>query len=126
MEFNLERLATVQLVPLTPFSPDGATLLPEVLGAFARSVYEAGIRVFLPAAGTGEFHSLTAAEAISAATINGAHALLLAERKGTIEDGKDADLAVFSVNDYRELGYWFGTNLCETTVVAGEVVSRKC
>ena len=65
MGFDLERLATVQLVPLTPFSADGATLLPEVLGAFARSVYEAGIRVFLPAAGTGEFHSLTPAEVVS-------------------------------------------------------------
>ena len=65
MGFDLERLATVQLVPLTPFSADGATLLPELLGAFARSVYEAGIRVFLPAAGTGEFHSLTPAEVVS-------------------------------------------------------------
>jgi 4-hydroxy-tetrahydrodipicolinate synthase len=65
MGFNLERLATVQLVPLTPFSPDGGTLLPSVLGAFARSVYEAGIRVFLPAAGTGEFHAMTAAEVVA-------------------------------------------------------------
>ena len=65
MGFNLERLATVQLVPLTPFSPDGATLLPEVLSTFARSVYEAGIRVFLPAAGTGEFHAMTAGEVVS-------------------------------------------------------------
>lgn len=69
---------------------------------------------------------MTAAEAISAATINGAHALLLADRKGSIEDGKDADLAIFSANDYRELGYWFGGNLCETTIIAGEIIPRKC
>jgi imidazolonepropionase len=69
---------------------------------------------------------MTVAEAISAATINGAQALLLAERKGSIEDGKDADLAVFNVEDHRELGYWFGGNVCETTVVAGEIVTRKC
>jgi len=64
MDFDIQRLSTVQLVPLTPFSADGQTLLPEVLGKFARSVYEAGIRVFLPGAGTGEFHSLTAAEVV--------------------------------------------------------------
>lgn len=68
--------------------------------------------------------NMTVAEAISAATINGAHALLMAERKGSIADGKDADLAIFSVKDYRELGYWFGGNMCETTVVGGEVVTR--
>jgi 4-hydroxy-tetrahydrodipicolinate synthase len=64
MGFDFQRLSTVQLVPLTPFSADGLTVLPEVLGTFARSVYEAGIRVFLPGAGTGEFHSLTAAEVV--------------------------------------------------------------
>jgi 4-hydroxy-tetrahydrodipicolinate synthase len=36
-----------------------------VLGDFARSLYDAGVRVFLPAAGTGEFHSLTAGEVIA-------------------------------------------------------------
>jgi len=60
-------------------------------------------------------------EAISAATINGAHALLLAETKGSIEAGKDADLAIFQVKDYRELAYWFGVNLCRATVVQGEL-----
>jgi imidazolonepropionase len=59
------------------------------------------------------------AEAISAATINGAHALRLADRKGSIEPGKDADLAVFDVRDYREIAYWFGTNLCRTTICGG-------
>lgn len=63
---------------------------------------------------------LSPAEAITAATINGAHALRLGERKGSIEAGKDADLAVFEVKDYRELGYWFGANLCTATVLRGE------
>src|SRR5438876_656520 len=57
---DLNRLATVQLVPLTPFSRDGQAVLPDVLGSYARSLYEAGIRVLLPGAGTGEFHSLAA------------------------------------------------------------------
>jgi imidazolonepropionase len=64
---------------------------------------------------------MTPAEAIAAATINGAHALRLADRKGSVEAGKDADLAVFGVRDYREIAYWFGSNLCGMTVMQGHV-----
>jgi len=69
---------------------------------------------------------MTPAEAIAAATINGAWALRLADRKGSIETGKDADLAVFDVGDYREIPYWFGGNRCRTTVIGGEVHRRGC
>ncbi|MDP9266886.1 MAG: imidazolonepropionase [Acidobacteriota bacterium] len=62
------------------------------------------------------------AEAIAAATINGAHALRLAERKGSLEPGKDADLAVFDVKDYREIPYWFGTSSCTTTIIGGQIL----
>jgi 4-hydroxy-tetrahydrodipicolinate synthase len=61
-ELDLDRLSTVQLVPPTPFSADGLTVLPDVLGTFARWLYDAGVRVLIPGAGTGEFHSLTAVE----------------------------------------------------------------
>jgi imidazolonepropionase len=64
---------------------------------------------------------MTPAEAIAAATINGAWALRVADRKGSIEPGKDADLAVFDVNDYREIPYWFGANRCVTTVLGGVI-----
>jgi len=66
---------------------------------------------------------MSPAEAIAAATINGAWALRLAGRKGSIEPGKDADLAVFAVRDYREIPYWFGTNRCAMTVLNGVVAS---
>ena len=62
---------------------------------------------------------MSPAEAVAAATINGAWALRVAESKGSIEPGKDADLAVFGVNDYREIPYWFGVNRCVTTVLNG-------
>ena len=51
-------------------------------------------------------------EAIAAATINGAWSLGLQNCKGSIDPGKDADLAIFDVKDYREIPYWFGTNRC--------------
>ncbi len=68
---------------------------------------------------------MSPAEAITAATYNGACALRLQERKGSIEPGKDADLAIFDVGDYRELAYWFGVNRCVATVLGGNVVSHK-
>ncbi len=59
------------------------------------------------------------AEAIVAATYNGACALRLQERKGSLEPGKDADIAIFDVQDYRELAYWFGVNRCCETLLNG-------
>jgi len=67
---------------------------------------------------------MTPAEAIAAATINGAWALQLANRKGSIEPGKDADLALFDVKDYREIPYWFGANHCAQTILNGVVKSE--
>lgn len=64
---------------------------------------------------------MTPGEAIAATTINAACALGLQERKGSIEAGKDADLAVFDVDDYREIAYWFAWNRCAEMVVAGQV-----
>jgi imidazolonepropionase len=63
------------------------------------------------------------AEAISAATINGAWALRLGDRKGSIEPGKDADLAVFEADDYREIPYWFASNRCAFTVLNGTLIA---
>jgi imidazolonepropionase len=63
---------------------------------------------------------MTPAEVIAASTINGAYALRMAERKGSIEPDKDADLAIFDVNDYREIPYWMGGNRCLAVIVAGK------
>src|SRR5205085_8370954 len=62
---------------------------------------------------------MSPAEAIAAATINGAWALALQKCKGSIEPGKDADLAIFEVEDYREVAYWFASNRCACTVLNG-------
>jgi imidazolonepropionase len=62
---------------------------------------------------------MSPAEAITAATINGAWALRLHNRKGSVEAGKDADLSAFDVSDYREIPYWFGANRCVMTIING-------
>lgn len=64
---------------------------------------------------------LIPAEAIAAATINAAAAIQRADRIGSIEPGKQADLLILSVPDYRHLGYRFGTNLVQTVVKKGRV-----
>lgn len=63
---------------------------------------------------------MTPAEAVAAGTINAACALRLQDRKGSIEPGKDADMTVFDVRDYREIAYWFAWNRCAEMIVAGE------
>jgi imidazolonepropionase len=68
---------------------------------------------------------LSPGEAIAAATINGAWALRMQDRKGSIESGKDADLAIFHVKDHREIAYWIAADLCEMVIANGIVGSRR-
>ena len=63
-------------------------------------------------------------EAIAAATINGACALRMQRHKGSIEPGKDADLALFDVKDYREIAYWIAADLGQTVIANGVVIAR--
>jgi 4-hydroxy-tetrahydrodipicolinate synthase len=64
MAIEREQLHTVQLVPITAFDSDGQLNLEPMKELMARS-YEAGIRVFLPCAGSAEFHALQPSEIIS-------------------------------------------------------------
>ncbi|MCS6992525.1 MAG: imidazolonepropionase [Anaerolineales bacterium] len=66
---------------------------------------------------------LTPAQAIAAATINAAHAIRMANKVGSLEPGKQADLLILSVPDYRHLGYRFGTNLVRQVIKKGRVYS---
>jgi imidazolonepropionase len=59
---------------------------------------------------------MTPAETIVAATINGAHALGLAHRVGSLEPNKQGDVLILNAEDYRELPYYFGTNNVHTTI----------
>lgn len=65
---------------------------------------------------------MTPAEAITAATINAAYALRREKQIGSLEVGKQADIAVFEVADYREIPYYFGVNHCWMTIKRGRVI----
>ncbi len=64
---------------------------------------------------------LTPAQAIAAATINAAAAIGWADRVGSLEPGKRADILILNVPDYRHLGYRFGQNLVDTVICQGSI-----
>ena len=68
---------------------------------------------------------LTPAQAIVASTINAAAAIQRQDRIGSIEPGKQADLLILDVGDYRHLGYRFGTNLVAYVVKRGRIFPIK-
>jgi imidazolonepropionase len=69
------------------------------------------------------YMGLTPAQAIAASTINSAHAIRRADTIGSIEVGKQADMLILSVPDYRHLGYRYGTNLVKQIIKRGQVYS---
>ena len=68
---------------------------------------------------------LTPAQAIAAATINAAAALQRENQIGSLETGKQADLLILEVDDYRHLGYRFGTNLVAYVIKQGRIYPVK-
>jgi imidazolonepropionase len=63
---------------------------------------------------------MSVAEALVASTVNGAAALALADSVGQIAPGFSADLALFEIEDVRELSYWYGDRRCRGTWVRGK------
>jgi imidazolonepropionase len=122
------------LLPSTSFSGDNRA-------APARELIDAGVAVALgtnfnphltPALNMQTVMSLacwrlgmTIEEAISAATINGAHALGRAERIGSLEFGKSADLVILNAGHYRDLEHSLGTNLVHLAMKRGEFIYKE-
>lgn len=69
---------------------------------------------------------LSAAEAISAATINAAHAVGMGEVVGSLEVGKQADILILDLEHYEQLPYFFGVNHVEKVLKKGKVVYSSC
>ena len=120
-----------------------ATLLPGTMlflgktkQAPARRLVDAGVAVSLAtdfnpgtsptpnlplvlALGVSQLH-LSVAEALIAATVNGAAALGISDHVGQIAPGFSADVALFDIRDARELPYWYGDNRCIATFARGK------
>jgi len=123
-----------------------ATLLPGTMlfsghGKFApaRRMIDAGCAVALATdlnPGSSHVYSLpmvmtlaclhmgmTAAECLTACTINAAHALRAADRIGSLEPGKRADLVIWDCDSYEQIPYYVGTNLARTVICGGRVLT---
>jgi len=68
---------------------------------------------------------LTAAEAITAATINAAHAIRRNNEIGSLEPGKQADIVVLDTPSHRFLTYHLWVNLVDTVIKKGEIKHQE-
>jgi imidazolonepropionase len=147
LSINHLEQATSSEASLMAGSATIATLLPcasfhtSAGNAPARALIEAGVAIALGS----NFHpqysptlnmqtvvalacmrlGLTPAEAITAATINAAHAMGCARTTGSLEPGKSADVVILNISDYRDMASHFGTNLVHTTLKRGAVIYRE-
>jgi imidazolonepropionase len=68
---------------------------------------------------------MSPAEALTAATVNGAYALGLGKTHGAIEPGKQADLLCYEAQDYREIPYYFGSTQAHWVMKKGSLVHSR-
>lgn len=71
------------------------------------------------------YMGMSAEEAITALTLNGAAAVDRADRIGSLEAGKQADLVILQYPSYKFLPYHTGVNIVETVVKNGKVVHQN-
>jgi imidazolonepropionase len=142
---SADHLAAVSDAGITALagSQTVATLLPGTMlflgrsrQAPARALIEAGAAVALATdfnpgtsptvnlpliltLGVSQLH-MSVAEAVIAATVNGAAALGIADHVGQIAPGFSADIALFDCDDIRELPYWYGDRRCRGTWARGK------
>ena len=68
---------------------------------------------------------LSPAEALSAVTVNAAHVLGRANRKGRLAPGFDADVVLFDAPDWRHVAYHLGGDLIAAVIQGGRVAWRR-
>jgi imidazolonepropionase len=68
---------------------------------------------------------LAPAEALTACTVNAAHVLGRADRKGRLAPGYDADVVLLDAPDWRYLAYHLGGDVVASVVQGGEAVWRR-
>ncbi len=65
---------------------------------------------------------LTPEEAVTATTLNAAAALKLSDIVGSVEVGKQADLVLYDVPEYRTIPYFFGVDHASTIIKKGTIL----
>jgi imidazolonepropionase len=65
---------------------------------------------------------MTAAEALSAVTVNAACAIDRGDRIGQLSPGRLADITIWQMEDYRELPYHYGVSLVDRVIKRGKAV----
>lgn len=68
---------------------------------------------------------LTPAETLTAVTMNAAASLGEADRLGSLEVGKQADLVVWDVRRHEEIGYWLAAPLARHVIKRGQVAYHR-
>ncbi|WP_212927015.1 imidazolonepropionase [Oceanobacillus sp. J11TS1] len=63
---------------------------------------------------------MTPEEVLTATTINAAHAIGCADKIGSLEAGKKADITIFDVPNYLTLSYQYGMNHVDTVIKSGK------
>ncbi len=69
-------------------------------------------------------YKMTAAESLSAVTVNAACAVDRGGKTGQLIPGLPADLAIWDMDDYRELPYHYGVNLVKSVIKRGKVIIK--
>lgn len=120
------------LTPVLPAAPDDQVQWAQALNDSLPVALSTGGAESAPAASMTAAMALaclayrfTPEQALCAATLNAAHAIGLGATHGSLEFGKQADLLVLDVADYREIPYQFGVNLVRMVIKRGHVVYRR-
>lgn len=71
------------------------------------------------------YMKMTVEETITALTLNGAAALGMADRIGSIEPGKRGDFVMLGCDNYNVLPYYVGMNCVKTTIFDGRIVAEN-
>ncbi|CDB29446.1 imidazolonepropionase [Firmicutes bacterium CAG:137] len=70
-------------------------------------------------------YRLTPEEVLTAATLNAAAAICRADRLGSLEVGKQADLVIWDAPNLDYIFYRFGQNLAKTVIKRGVVATTR-
>lgn len=68
------------------------------------------------------YMNMTIEETITALTLNGAAACGLAEKKGSLQPGKDGDVVILDFDNINMLPYYVGMNCVKTTIAKGKIL----